>query len=124
MCEEVGSTVAVDGHGWSSIDTPRRLSWHALVVGPLSPPACLSLKSSPDRSDPVHLITSGRVARLARSLGPGESKTSHEAVALYNRATCIGDVFHCCTQRPYVLMVLSFHPHIGIGKDLPIDDRL
>lgn len=38
---------------------PRKLSWHALVVGPLSPPACLSLKSWPDRSDPVHLIASG-----------------------------------------------------------------
>lgn len=33
---------------------PRKLSWYALVVAPLSPPACLSLKSWPE--DPIQCI--------------------------------------------------------------------
>jgi hypothetical protein len=54
---------------WSVSPRARKLSWHALAGGPLPPPTCLSLKSWPERSDPVHLVTSGRVARLARSRG-------------------------------------------------------
>lgn len=94
---------------------PRKLSWHALAVGPLSPPACLSLKSWPERSDPAHLIASGRVfARLARSPGSRESKTLHVDASLSYKVSR-GGAFFAVHLRMYVLQCSS----LGLPRTAP-----
>lgn len=89
---QAGSTTSAVLPSWAIVGVsstqPRKLSWHALVVGPLSPPACLSLKSWPERSDPVHLIASGRVfARLARSPREPGDQTLHERISALHGVT-------------------------------------
>lgn len=93
------------------------MPWHALAAGPLSPPACLSLKSWPERSDPVHLIASGRVfARLARSPGSREAKPCMDAPLFLSYKVYRGDMLLQSTRAMYLLLSAATQrtSHLGL----------